>query len=307
MTMDTRVHTSLAQLLKLRYQARGFSLQPQQPVSSVLSGRKRSKLRGRGLDFIELRHYHLGDDIRTMDWRVSNRTGKPHVRVYAEEKDRSVYLLVDQRSSLFFGSQYKMKSVIAAELAALAAWRILRAGDRVGALLFNDDRLEQFPPSRSEQNLIQCFSQLIKMNNALSATTHAQPTSITLKEALQKTERYTSHDSLIIVISDFNDWDEQCLKSFKRLAQHNDVVAALISDPLEQDPAVADKLVVSDGTHQFEIDSSNTALMENYRNCVSKNFEDIRLNLIRHNIPVIAMNTREDVLRQVQSALGGQR
>ena len=90
------VYTNLKALVRLRHSARGFSYLPQQPLRSLLAGRKRSRLRGRGLDFDELRHYRPGDDIRTMDWRVTNRTGKPHVRVYTEERDRPALLLADE-------------------------------------------------------------------------------------------------------------------------------------------------------------------------------------------------------------------
>ena len=127
---DEGVYTSREELVRLRHSARGFSYLPKQPVGSLLAGRKRSRLRGRGLDFDELRHYRPGDDIRTMDWRVTNRTGKPHVRVYTEERDRPVMLVVDQRLPMFFGSRWKMKSVVAAEVAALTAWRVLDVGDR---------------------------------------------------------------------------------------------------------------------------------------------------------------------------------
>ena len=90
---NSQIYTNLQDLVRLRYTAGGFSYLPRQPIRSQLAGRKRSKLRGRGLDFDELRHYRPGDDIRTMDWRVTNRTGKPHVRVYTEERDRPVCLL----------------------------------------------------------------------------------------------------------------------------------------------------------------------------------------------------------------------
>ena len=143
------VYTDVQTLARLRHDAHGFSFLPRQPLSSLLSGRRRSRLRGRGLDFEELRNYRPGDDIRTMDWRVTNRTGRPHVRVYTEERDRPVLLIADQRLGMFFGSRSKMKSVVAAELAALCGWRVLSQGDRVGAILFNDARIEQFRPSRS--------------------------------------------------------------------------------------------------------------------------------------------------------------
>jgi len=115
---NDNIYTDINQLRRLQYLAKGFSFLPQQPVNSLLSGKNSSKLRGRGLNFEELRHYRPGDDIRSMDWKTTRRTGKPHIKVYTEERERNVYLLVDQRSTMFFGSTNKMKSVIAAELAA---------------------------------------------------------------------------------------------------------------------------------------------------------------------------------------------
>jgi uncharacterized protein (DUF58 family) len=169
MTKDPNIYADLKQLVTLQHQASGFSFLPRQPVHSVLSGRHASRLRGRGLNFEELRHYRAGDDIRTMDWKVTNRTKKPHVRVYSEERERPVMLLIDQRINMFFGSQLKMKSVIAAELAAIAAWRVLSVGDRVGALVFDDNNIVETRPQRSRKTVMQILSNTIKANHALGA------------------------------------------------------------------------------------------------------------------------------------------
>ncbi len=118
---DPRIHADLDALVRLQFKAQGFSFLPRQPIHSVLYGRHASRLRGRGLNFEEIRGYLPGDDIRSMDWKVTARTRKPHIRVYTEERDRTVWLLVDQRISMFFGSRVSMKSVTAAEAAALAA------------------------------------------------------------------------------------------------------------------------------------------------------------------------------------------
>ena len=120
---DSNIFVDPKDLIALQFQATGFSFLPRQPVHSVLSGRHGSRLRGRGLDFEELRHYRTGDDIRTMDWKVTARMRKPHVRVFTEERDRPVLLVVDQRISMFFGSRRCMKSVAAAEAAALGSYR----------------------------------------------------------------------------------------------------------------------------------------------------------------------------------------
>ena len=141
-SIDPRIHCEYTRLVKLRTRIDGFSLYPHLKTSRQLSGRHLSSYRGRGLNFEELRHYNLGDDIRNLDWKVTLRTGKPHVRSYTEEKDHNVILCVDQRSSLFFSSVDTMKSVIAAELASLCAWRVIKESDRVGFFLIKDNDTE---------------------------------------------------------------------------------------------------------------------------------------------------------------------
>src|ERR1700749_149080 len=103
------VYANLADLVALQYQAKGFSFLPRQPIHSLLSGRHASKLRGRGLDFEEIRRYLPGDDIRQIDWKVTARTRQPHTRIYNEERDRPVILVVDQRLGMYFGSRRNLK------------------------------------------------------------------------------------------------------------------------------------------------------------------------------------------------------
>ena len=231
------IYINLRALVRLRYTAQGFSYLPRRSVRSLLSGRKRSRLRGRGLDFDELRHYRPGDDIRTMDWRVTNRTGKPHVRVYTEERDRPVIAIVDQRLPMFFGSQHKMKSVVAAEVAAITAWRVLEVGDRIGAILFNDERCLEVKPTRSERKVMGWLGDLADMNNELSVTPGRSSNPAALAQALQLLESSIGHDYLVVLISDFYGWDAQALKIIRSISQHNDIICSLIFDPLERDVA----------------------------------------------------------------------
>ena len=119
-------------MIKLQYAARKLPLSAYQVVNSQMIGRHRSRSRGRGMDFEELRHYRPGDDIRTIDWKATARLRNPHVRVYTEERERPILFVVDQRQSMFFGSAGATKATAAAKLAALGAWRGLDVGDRVG-------------------------------------------------------------------------------------------------------------------------------------------------------------------------------
>lgn len=301
---DTNIYASLKSLVAMQHQVSGFSFLPRQPVHSILSGRHSSRLRGRGLNFEELRHYRAGDDIRTLDWKVTNRTRKPHVRVFTEERERPVLLVVDQRIGMFFGSQLKMKSVIAAELAALAAWRVLSVGDRVGALVFNDTEITETRPHRSRKTVLQILHNVLAFNHKLSANYPDAQNDAQLNLALKETERLSSHDYLIVIISDLSGWNEETVKRIKRLGRHNDVMVSLVFDPLEQTLPDSSQLVLSDGDMQIQVDAGQAGLGEQFTQHFESAVEHLQSELSKHGIPVIPMNTTEPVLNQVRKAIG---
>ena len=158
---------SLDDLLRLEHHAKGFSFLPKQPIHSLLAGRHASRLRGRGLEFEELRRYYQGDDVRAIDWRATARLGEPQLGVYTEERDRQVLLLVDQRLGMFFGSRLAMKSVAAAEAAALAAWRVTSLGDRIGGIVFSDNGMDQIHPRARQAAIGPLFEAIVRRNGAL--------------------------------------------------------------------------------------------------------------------------------------------
>ena len=129
-----------------------------------------SRLRGRGLSFDELRRYTPGDYLRHLDWRATLRFGKPFVRTFTEERDRPTLLLVDQRMNMYFGSRRSFKSVTAAELAALSAWMAFHAGDRVGGLVFGDERVEHIRPLRSRGRIEELCASVARANHYLCAS-----------------------------------------------------------------------------------------------------------------------------------------
>ena len=304
MTDDPNIYADLKQLVTLQHQASGFSFLPRQAVHSVLSGRHASHLRGRGLNFEELRHYRAGDDIRTMDWKVTNRTKKPHVRVYTEERERPVLLLIDQRINMFFGSQLKMKSVIAAELAAIAAWRVLSVGDRVGALVFTDTGIVEIRPQRSRKTVMQILSHTIKANHALSANYATEQNNAQLNLALKQSERLCGHDYLVVIISDMSGWNAETVKRIKRIARHNDVMASLVFDPLEKALPDSSQLVLSDGDMQIQVDVDKRDLKEKYTEEFVSSVAFLQGELNKHGIPVMPMNTHDPVQDQIRQAIG---
>ena len=222
--MKALVTITLEDLMRLKADARGFSFLPRQPVTSLLAGRHASRLRGRGLAFEELRHYNQGDDVRTIDWKATARLRSTYVRVYSEERERPVLLVVDQRRPMFFGSRRAMKSVTAAELAALGAWRVLRTRDRVGGIVFNEAEIMDSRPHRSETQVLRMLNEVVRLNQALAAK---EPVSgaITLNHALEAVLRRANHDCLVVLISDFDGADEETQRLATLIAAHNDMGA----------------------------------------------------------------------------------
>lgn len=229
--MATNVTITLDELIQLQADARGFSFLPRQPVHSLLSGRHASRLRGRGLAFEELRHYAQGDDVRTMDWKATARLRSPHVRVYSEERERPVLLVVDQRRPMFFGSRRAMKSVAAAEVAALTTWRTLQAGDRIGGIVFNDEELIDLRPQRSQTAGLRLLHEVVRMNQALAEHSD-QPPTVTINQALEAAVRRATHDHLVVLISDLDGANEETRRLATTLAAHNDVLIVVVYDPL---------------------------------------------------------------------------
>jgi uncharacterized protein (DUF58 family) len=298
------VYVQLDDLVKLQYKASGFSFLPSQPIHSVLSGRHASKLRGRGLNFEELRDYLPGDDTRNIDWKVTARTGTPYVRVYTEEKDRTVWLLIDQRVSMFFGSAKRMKSVVAAEAAALAAWRVLSVGDRVGALIFNDTDISVVPPHRSRERVMQILKQIVEKNQTLSANPGLKPDAGKLNEALRQISLLARHDCLVCLITDGDGVNPETRRHITRISEHNDVLTAFIYDPLEKDMPAAGRLRFADGEGQLEADTSNRKLRTAFQTEFEQRLEQMQSASRRFSIPLLPLDTSSPVSEQIRAVLG---
>lgn len=300
------VYADLADLIRLQFNARGFSFLPRQPIHSILAGRHASRLRGRGLNFEELRHYLPGDDIRNMDWRATARVQKPQVRVYTEERDRPVLLIVDQRQNMFFGSRRAMKSVVAAEFTALAAWRVFHAGDRVGAVVFNDTDLVELKPHRSRGQVMRILETVLKFNHQLQAEAQGEPNPGMFNEALHRASRLAQHDYLVCTVSDGSGVDEETYRLGTRIAGHNDALVTFIYDPLEKDLPAAGRYVFGQARQQLEINTGSAGLRQKYTSEFEERFNSVERFCRQRKTPRLALCTDRDVTDQVRERLGYQ-
>jgi uncharacterized protein (DUF58 family) len=301
------VYVSLDYLIGLQGQARGFSFLPRQPIHSILAGRHASRLRGRGLNFEEIRRYLPGDDVRQIDWKVTARTRKTHTRIYTEERERSVLLVVDQRLNMFFGSVQNMKSVTAAEAAALAAWRTIAQQDRIGALVFNDSQIDEIRPLRNHGTAMRVLSVVAEQNQGLKLNRGIRSNPKMLNEVLHRAVRLAKHDFLVCLITDGFGNDADTRDLLTRIAQHNDVIFGFVFDPLETELPAAGPLVFSDGRLQLEVDTGRRVLREKFRDAFSQVRAQGRRFLLQRETPVIPLSTAESAAAQLRRSLGAAR
>jgi uncharacterized protein (DUF58 family) len=299
-TVAPGVYVTAADLAALETAARNFSFLPHQPVHSLLSGRHSSRVRGRGLAFEEMRRYLPGDDIRTMDWHVTARMGEPYVRVYTEEKDRHTLVVVDQRIEMFFGTRRAMKSVAAAEAAALAVWRVLEQGDRVGALVFNDTRIDGVRPERSRSAAMRVLDTIAAQNGELRADSPARPAPDQLNAALDAVARREPHDALVLVISDFNGADNRTRDLLLRVAARNDVIAALVYDPFLLELPESGNLVVTDGELQVELGFGRARARKNILEFADAQGKRILAWQREINVPILPISAAEEPAPQIR-------
>ena len=297
-------YADLDSLMALQFHANGFTLRHSQPVRSLLFGRRASHVRGRGLDFEELRGYIAGDDVRSIDWLVTARAQKPYVRVYSEERDRPTMVVVDQRINMFFGSRVSMKSVTAAEVAALAAWRALHQGDRIGAFVFNAESVEQIAAKRSRITVVRILERITRFNHMLRAAAPPHSDPARLNEVLEAVARVCRHDAFILIASDFDGADERTRELLLHLSRANDVVCCLVYDPLAIHLPAAEQLVVSNGELQIELQLGQGKIRRNILEASDKRIRPILAWQHELGIPVLPLSNADDVPRQVRHLLG---
>ena len=270
--VDERIIPSLESLLRLRPEARALGLSQQKNMAAMQAGGYRSAFRGRGIDFEEVRIYQPGDDIRTMDWRVTARTGEPHTKVYREERERPVLFLVDQSPSMMFGTRVAFKSVVAARAAALIAWAALDNNDRVGGLVFCGDQHRELRPTARRLGVLQLCRTL---SAGSLANMNERADGNTLNAALVQFSRISRPGAMIFLISDFREIDEDTPQHFGRVARHCDVVTLLVYDPMEAAPPAPGRYPVTDGDAFLTLDTTPSGARKAYRHILSERIEAV--------------------------------
>ena len=303
--MASGAKTHLKQLIDLRYRAGELKLFARNKAQSQLAGSVKTSFRGRGIDFEEIRHYQPGDDIRSIDWRVTARTGEAHTKLYQEERERPVLVVADQRPSMMFGTQCCFKSVQAADVAGLLCWAALGQNDRVGGLVFNGQQHQEIRPARSKSAVLKLLSAIHKYNTGEhSKHQHSDKPNDeadSINEVIKELRRIAKPGSALFIISDFIGLNEDGIKQLHLLKKHCDVTAIFISDPMEKQLPLRGGCQFTDGVKRQWFNTNNQQLVKAFKQRFVKRATQLTQQLAAHGIPTIAISTNENALTVLRS------
>ncbi len=230
-----------------------------------------SAFKGRGMELADIRRYEEGDDVRDINWMALARTGEVYTNLYQEERERPLFLWVDQSQSMQFATQGLYKSVIASKLAALVGWHELHNHNRVGGFAVNDSKVTHFNAARSRQGFIQLLNQLcqrIKQKTALEKP-------LSFHQKLQSLSQMKHPGVALYIFSDFRGWNEDCKKFLLRLSKHQDVLLTMILDPIEINLPKKGRYALSNGKKQININTADKKVLEKYYGSVKKRIADV--------------------------------
>ncbi len=292
------VTVSLQELVRLQARARNIEIRGKTKPMASRTGPHLSKHHGRGLEFDEVRAYQAGDDIRSIDWRVTARRGKPHTKLYREERERPVFILVDMHPGMYFGTRLQFKSVLASRLAALLAWTASLKGDRVGGVVVNGKSCAIIPPRLRKEGVLRLLHTLVE----------AQPDKpqdigqYLLQDGLARLRHISHPGSTCIVLSDFAGIDDACKKSLVTLAGHSDLYAGYIFDPFETQAPGKGRFRFGSPSQLLDIESGSPEVKDVWRASFTGRLESLQDLSHRSQMTLIELTTALPAHEQLHQA-----
>ncbi|CAG0980864.1 hypothetical protein MYXO_01846 [Myxococcaceae bacterium] len=284
---------------------RRLEIRTRRLVEETMAGQYHSVWKGRGMDFEEVREYFPGDEVRSIDWNVTARTGRPFVKKFREERELTLLLLVDLSASGSFGSRERSKRELAAELACVLAFSAIRNQDRVGLVLFTD-RVEKFiPPAKGRSHVLRVVREILYFEPEHRGTD--------LRAALDFASRVVPRRAISFLISDFvvpgceRGLPEDVSKALALTNRRHDLVAIVPIDPRERTLPQIGIVTLEDAEtgEQIEVDTHDRALRERYEAAASAHVDSLRRSLRGAGVDLLEVPTEEPYLPALQRFFRG--
>lgn len=264
---------------------RRLEIRTRKLVTDSVTGAYHSSFKGRGMDFEEVREYAIGDDVRTIDWNVSAKMDKPFVKVYREERELTLMLLIDLSASGIFGSIDQSKRERAAEIASVLAFSATRNNDKVGLLLYTDVVEHYIPPKKGRRHILRVIRDILFVEPEQRGTDH--------KSALDYLNRVQRRKTVVFLISDFLEADSSLFKTLALTNQRHDLIAIALSDPRESELPPVGLITLEDAEtgEMVEIDTGSKALRERYKQLAAKRRNAFQSGMRKKGIDWIEAST----------------
>lgn len=272
----------LKKVRKIEIKTKGLS-------KHIFSGEYHSAFKGRGMSFSEVRNYQYGDDVRNIDWNVTARTGEPFVKVFEEERELTVILMVDISRSSFFGTKNVFKSELIAEISAVFAFSATTNNDKVGAILFTDKVEKYIPPKKGKSHILRIIREIIFYK--------AENTGTDINVAFEYLNNVQKKRSIVFVLSDFMGKGYETSMSIA--TKRHDVVGLHIYDPVEKElPSVGlIQAVDAESGEEIILDTSNRKIREEYEKWFSGNLDYFSTVFVKNRADVLSISTDGDYVK----------
>ncbi|MBU4263324.1 MAG: DUF58 domain-containing protein [Proteobacteria bacterium] len=255
-------------------------------VNDILAGEYESVFKGRGMEFDEVRAYQPGDDIRTIDWNVTARTGHPYVKQYVEERELTIFFLVDLSASGAFGSEQRLKNEVAAELCALLAFSAIKNNDKVGLIAFTDTVEMFIPPKKGTTHVLRLIREILSFSPERGGTNIAA--------SLHFFGRISRKRSVAFLVSDFIDQD--FFIPMRIIARRHDLIAVSITDPRELELPAAGLIELEDAEtgKRLMIDSSSPVVRRAFAAAAARRLNDLAGQFAAMGVDHVPLQTNQD-------------
>ena len=295
--MSSATQVTTKALVQQQVHAKNLTLSGQKKASSAISGLHDSRFRGRGMDYQESRVYQAGDDIRNMDWLVTARTGTAHTKLFQEERERPIHVIIDTNSSMAFGTRNEFKSVTAAKVAALLAWAAVKNGDRVGVMDYGKNGIHHEKPVGGKRGMMRLIAHLVQADKSES-TNKTQ-----LQDALKRLRSIVRPGSLVIIISDFYHLGKDVKRHLVQLNKHNDVLAVFVTDTFEINTPLPGIYGVNAGDDSVIFNAHKDHDANNMKQKQNQHLDNIFENIQKSGVPVIPLLTNDNLQEKIKQSI----
>lgn len=298
------VSVSQASLIRLNGPARAIALDVLR-VRSLQTGAYVSHFRGRGMEFDESRPYQPGDDPRSIDWRVTARSTTAYTKLFREERERPVLVVVDLRANMHFATRGCYKSVNASRAAGLLSWAGHHRGDRLGGLIFGDTTHRELKPRLGRQAALRYVHELAAhpdWENRMR--TAGDDGEAQMTQAMSALRRVARPGSLVVILSDFIDFSRSAQSYLSSVARHNEVLAVFLNDPLERQLPPPGRYRLVSREDELAIDTFSRATRQDYQNAFLTRSQELEAFCQRYGVHLMQMSTDDDPVSALQTALG---